>query len=350
MPETSLILHDPDGAAVSALPKAEELKELVLAECALIGCVRTVQQQESAVAVWAKLKRLRADAEKSRKQVKQIHLDRCREIDACHARFDAALDEENKRFDAMITDFQEGEREKAAQAERERQKELQRIERERQEELARIERERQEQERKVQAERDRIAREAAEIERKRLETEREAQRLAQEAAQGLRKKDREAAEAKALQETEERARLAKAEQDRLAGERAALEEKERLAAAERQRQADREADYARLKAQAVGPVVTSAKAKGQTSMVELDFEITDIHKLYLKNPGFVTLKENRAEIKLAINMGMRDLPGVRIFEVTKNKIRAAKVVAPIDVQSTVTTAPAQGQLLSDMPS
>ena len=129
-----------------------------------------------------------------------------------------------------------------------------------------------------------------------------------------------------------------------------MDEKERLAAVERQRQLDRENELAALRTQVAGPVARSAQAKGQTSRIELDFEVFDIHLLYRHNPGFVTLKENRAEIKGSIANGLRDIAGVRIFEVNKNKIRAAKILPAIDVETTVSSAPTQADFLSQTPS
>ena len=340
-----LILHDPPEGSVSLLPGALEQKSLILQECALIGKVSNEKQQAALVSAWQKLKAWRASLEKARVECNRPHLERQREINAKAREADAEAALMDSRLDAILTDYREAQKEKDRQAELARQAELRRIEEEKQAELRRIEKECRAQEDAARKERERIEREAAEAKRKADEAEAEALRLARAAGEGLRKKEREALEAKARQEAEERRIAAEAEQTRLAQERIALEEKERQAAAERQRQLDRENELAALRTQVAGPVARSAQAKGQTSRIELDFEVFGIHQLYLKNPGFVTLKENRAEIKLAINNGMRDIQGVRIFEVNKNKIRAARVLPAIDVTATVSPA-RQEELMS----
>ena len=350
MPDQSLILHDPAEGAVSLLPGALEQKSLILQECALIGRVKNEAQQAVLVAAWQKLKSWRANLEKARIELNKPHLERQREINGIARLQDDAMKLENDRLDAILTEFQEAQREKVRQAELARQAELRRIEEEKQAELRRIEAERKALEDAARKERERIEREAAEARRKAQEAEAEAQRKAAEATAGLRKEDREAAEAKARKEAEERRLAAEAEQARLAQEKSALDEKERLAAVERQRQLDRENELAALRTQVAGPVARSAQAKGQTSRIELDFEVFDIHLLYRHNPGFVTLKENRAEIKGSIANGLRDIAGVRIFEVNKNKIRAAKILPAIDVETTVSSAPTQADFLSQTPS
>src|SRR5580658_7474823 len=112
MSEQSLILHDPADGAVSAMPDAVALKVAILEECALIGGVKNAAQQEAAVQCLSKLKRILADTEKARKAIKEVHLEKCREIDAKAREHIADVSPEYTRIDDLVKEFQEGEREK----------------------------------------------------------------------------------------------------------------------------------------------------------------------------------------------------------------------------------------------
>jgi len=67
------------------------------------------------------------------------------------------------------------------------------------------------------------------------------------------------------------------------------------------------------------------KSKGMAVSKEYDFEVLDIHALYRANPAFVKLEANKVVIKSMLRQGMKECPGLKIFEAeTKVNVRAAR--------------------------
>jgi len=113
------------------------------------------------------------------------------------------------------------------------------------------------------------------------------------------------AELRRIAEAEAKARSAKA--------RAELEEQRLLATARANQAVD-----------AVGAPVATTKAIGQVVTPTWDFEVTDIWLLARAHPAFVKIEPVRSEILLAIKTGMKDIKGLRVFEVVKSTVRTPK--------------------------
>ena len=84
-------------------------------------------------------------------------------------------------------------------------------------------------------------------------------------------------------------------------------------------------------AETVAPVAPIAKPKNLVVRETFDFEVTDIHLLARMHPGLVKIEPVRSEINYLISKGVRDIKGLRIFEVTKVTARAATQPKAIEV-------------------
>lgn len=258
------ILLTGDGYGISITPDAEKLKESLLVGSRSIAAVTDAESDDLAKAHQTALANHRLALEKCRKEVKEPVLQLGKDIDQKAAQFGAETLAEENRIKKLRENFA------ADQARKQR-------------EAAEVAR-----------------REAAEAERKRQEAER-AERLATEAAERAKREAEQAdqedfgAGFEALSKAEEAAEEAKrAEQQRLA-----LEAEQRRASA---------------------AVIMAASAPVAKS--EWDFEVTNIHELYLAFPDLVTLTPKRSEIlarlkALKANGAPMAFPGLKISETFK---------------------------------
>lgn len=134
-----------------------------------------------------------------------------------------------------------------------------------------------------------------------------------------------------IREAEERKRqeeLRKIEQARLEAERqarakaeaeaaAALNEQERKAAAaraeaEQKRLAEQTAQASKQVTLAFAP--QESRPQGVKAKQEWTFEVTDVAKLYQARPELVELTVKTLATKNAVNAGLRECPGLRIFQ------------------------------------
>lgn len=253
----------------------EDHKRSLIASARAIPAVSDGLTQELAVDAVKQMKALMASVESSRVEVKAPVLTLGRAIDDAAKQFRAELDAEVTRLMASITAFQTAERRKAEEAERQRLEELRRIEQARQEA------------------------EAAER-RKREDAER---------AEAARRKAEEDAFAAFGDNT-----ASQAEVDAI---RRGVEALERVnaareaAEAERRRQAELAAQEAAVRA-----AVTKAPtvASGMRAREEWTFEVTNLYDLALKRNDLVRMEPNTAAINKAIASGMRECPGLRIYQ------------------------------------
>lgn len=295
-----LIVHDRDAKSVFVGEAAENLKLSALNGCALIGTVKNPMQQQEAVNAVKEVKAVLLAVEQARKAVKEPLLEACRLLDAKVASFVEALKEEEVRMNTMLGNYQQEVISEQRRQEAERQAALRKIEEER------------------QAEQRRLAAEAAEAERKRQE---DACKIEEARQAELR---RIAAEQAVAKSSADKARL---EQERVAFDvrqktESEAREKHRIAdEAARAKEQERQNELAKQAVEAVAPVAVGQKAKGQVVKAVWDFEVVDIHLLYRMHPGFVTLTVNRSEINQALSMGVRDVKGLRVFEVVKSSTR-----------------------------
>lgn len=271
-------------ARTYSLPQEAELqKKTLLDAAALVGAVRTPDENAKAVGVQAQLKALVGLVEKARKKAKEPILEDGRALDECCRKFVAELDAEALRISTEIGNFQ-------------------------QEELAKQRREQQ-----------RIAEEQHKIEEARQS---ELRRIAEEQA---------AAQAEARRKAEEEAKAARnaqeaaaAEARRVAAEKAAAEAAERakeFAAAEAAQRAEA------IKPAAVAPV----RAQGQT--VRTEPEITRINDWVLAKarPDLVRrLEFDMLAIKECLKRGDK-LPGVEWREKIISGVRGNTAQPAIDV-------------------
>ena len=248
-----------DGLKVAVTAEAVRLKDEALAVSALVGKVTNDEENNAAAQALKALKAVTRDVEKARKAVKEPFLDACRQIDEQAKTFVAELSEEEGRVLKLSADYA------TEQARRMRE-----IEAARQREAARIERERLEAESKIRAE----------------------------------------------------------EQKRLAEAQTAKEAERIRAEFEAKQNAERERAAQALEAAAPAPVVT--KPEGVSARQVWDFEVTDVWTLARLHPGLVTVTPNRREILDVIASGVREIKGLRIFEKTAITVRTAGA-KPIDV-------------------
>lgn len=123
--------------------------------------------------------------------------------------------------------------------------------------------------------------------------------------------------------------IRKAEAERLEAEAKAA--RARSDAGRAKAQAEAEAAAARAaQAQAAIPVAP-AKSEGQIVKRVWKFEVVDVWKLTRSCPGFVEPVPRKREINEAIANGMRDIPGLRIWEEVETGVRLGRAPAAIDV-------------------
>lgn len=321
--------------AVSIAPPIEQAITIALGKSALIGGVKTAAHQSKAVEAIREMKGIQKQIEDARKKVKEPVLDLCRSIDKAAADARTEIDSEVLRLDSAISEFQQAEKIKAQELERERQRELDRIEQEKREAefQARQKAEAEEQERRKAARKLQEEAEAAErAERDRIEaSEAIARDIERRAAAARTNKAKEEAErqrqalaqqqAKAEAESKAAAEARRVEMERLQAEQEAAKVQQAEAfrlAAERAAQAG----------EALGGPIVATTAKGQTSRDQFDYEVVDIQLLYRVNPGLCKpLEANRSEILNLINaVGVKEIKGLRIIPVIKNTIRAGKAI------------------------
>jgi chromosome segregation ATPase len=300
----ALILCPKETLVPVVMAEALALKESALAGVALIGAIETAEQNASAVEAVAVVTSLKNKIKRAHKDAKEPFLRVCQALDKTRNDLLADLEAEELRVNQACGEYQMAQEEIRREAERARQRELDRIERERREEEQRIA----EAARKVEQER------LAEERRKAQAIADEQARVARELAQATTKKAREEAAIKA----------AELEQERLKAAAAADVARHEAEARQARERAEREA-LAAQEREAVGPAKQLDKTAGQSIKVEWDFEVTSIYDLAKVRPDLVRMEPRTLEIKEAINLGMRELRGIRIFETAKTRVRPGSV-------------------------
>jgi hypothetical protein len=300
---TALIQLDSEGAP-ALLQEAEQLKQEVIGTLALVGLVETPEQNQNAVAAMAKAKAFEKAVDKAHAEAKEPYLKICQQLDKLKRDILKEGMADYGRVYDLSCEYNAALVAKQREEEEARQRELKRIEDERLAEERRI------------AEANRLAEEARQA----------AARMAQEAALAeQRRLEQEAANAKSKKAKEEAlARAAEAQKrqneiDALAAkaraERADQAEKERL-----------EREIAAEKArEAIGPAVEMQKTQGQAVKAVWVFDVVDIHALARARADLVDIKPKTALINDAISLGVRDIPGIKIYEAVKSSVRAGAI-------------------------
>lgn len=293
---TLLVLKPAEDFALSITADAVKLKSDAIASLEAISSVNSAEELQKAAQALSSAAGVVKAMEEARVAVKAPVLSAGKRIDAMATEYKDPVEAKIAVVRKMVSDHHSREAAKieaARKADEARQAELERI---RLAEEARLERERQVE---LKAEADRA----------------EAQRKADLA---------------------EQAKLAKKQDDamsklRLASAQAEAEEREamRLAAAAEQEKAH-QARMAQLEADRISEasklaMVPSAPAKvsGIASRKVWKYTISSSSLAYAEHPEFFTLVESKAGINAAIANGLRECPGLHIFEETVTSVRAS---------------------------
>ncbi len=317
---TALLIRHDSTLTASVAPEAHAALESALALSALIGTVKTAEQQVEAVEAQRALKTIISEVEKSRKAIKQPVIDYGRNIDRTAEEFVKEATEELSRVSGAIGDFQQLEQKRVMAAEAAARLEQRRIEDERR---AREDAERArlaEEQRKIQAAADEARRVAA---AKQAEIDEAAARKLAE-ARNARERQLAADQAKRAEaariEFEEKQRLAQIEIDRQKAQAEA-------ASHEALDKINTEADK-RVREE-IQPV-TAARVEGQKVSQDWDIDVTSPQDLARCHPGCVKIVPLLTEIKAALNAGVT-LAGVRAKRKTVATVRATPQPKLIEV-------------------
>jgi DNA repair exonuclease SbcCD ATPase subunit len=291
---TALTLFHRQDFSVLVHESAIATRDEALACASLVQTVKDSRTRDLAVEAQRELKTLLAAAETNRKALKAPVIDLGKAIDDTAKEYCGEVQREYARIDTLVCEWEEEQRNIARKIEEARQRDLA------------------EAQRKIDE-----ANRAAERERLRVE---------QQKAMEIQEANRKAAEAKNAAERkrlqEEAARKAAAEAERLKAEEA-----------KRVEEAKRQQELLEQKRAEMGPPVTPTAAEGQSVREVMDFTVEDIHKLYLhKGQQCVDLSVKRAAVLALINAGgVREIPGLKIFPVTKNRVAANRQQKVLEV-------------------
>lgn len=259
---------------VELLPSAIEDRTRVIAQAQAIKAIADSAGERACADALRWLKSLLKTTETSRKAVKEPVLDLSRKIDGIAKEFASPIAEQFTRLDGMMTAYIKEQRRIAQEAA----------------ERAAVEERRQREEQ-------------ARIEAARIKAEEDAQRAKEEAAR--------------------KSAAAFFEESAKAGREAARAQSEADAkqkAAKTARDAAIEAEASRIRA-SVAASKPAPKPEGVGVSEPWTFEVLDIGKLYLAAPELVQLTVKTAAINAKLREGMRECPGLRIFQQTKLNIR-----------------------------
>lgn len=254
-----------DQVGLEILTTAVEAKQSALAGSKIICVVSSSGQQDKAANALRTLKKLLREVEDSRTLAKAPFLEFGRRIDGLAKDFALEIEAESKRVNGLLNTYQAEQFRIQQEAERKRQAEIARIEAER--------------------------RAAERAEQKRL-AELEAQR----------RRELEAAKAK---DRAEAYRIALAQQE--------AREKEKL-----------EAEKAKMTVAPIvmpAPVQAAPRAEGMIVRKVWKFEVLDAGKVLLAHPEFCRVDVIAIDVIRALAGGLRECPGLRIWEETQTGVR-----------------------------
>lgn len=277
--KNAIVLLHAERLSVQILKVATEEKEKALYISRSVLAVCDTSTQSLAVNALKDVQALAKVAESSRIEVKAPVLEIGRKIDKLAADYSADLNAEAIRLKKLIGDYQ-SEQERIRLA----------AERARQDELARLERE------------------AAAL------REAEARRIADAAR--IEAEKQKAWEAEFLAESPEQvaaAEAAKAELDRQAAEAA-------KAAKQAQLEADALAHQQRTASQQIIP--TAHKPAGMSVAEKWRFEVVSLEVLHQHDPRLVRMEANASAINEALRLGIREIPGLRIWSEKQVGVRS----------------------------
>lgn len=254
---------------------AVTIRDQAIAEADFITEIADNADGAAAVEALKGMKRMLKNAEDSRVEIKRPVLDLDRRIQAFAAAFSAPLEKAYDRLNGLVTAWQAAEKKKAEAAERARQGEIKRIE----------------------EERERVRREEAD----------------RQAALKKAEDDKRRAEAEAKRATDaEEKRAAQARADAAEAER-----RKQVAAVQ-----DSRAEHRELVAQASVMVpVPVSKPTGLVNKAPWKFEVVNIGNLFQARGDLCNIEASKERINDAIRSGMRECPGLRIWQEATTEVR-----------------------------
>lgn len=252
-----------EGVTVSIADDAYTARTTAIEDAAFVTMVNSPFGAEQAASALRSLKSISKSVEDCRKQIKAPVLDLGRKIDATAEEFLRDVVAHEKRLGGLLSDYEVAKRREAEAAERARQEE---------------DRKQREEEEKRQAELRRIEEQA----RRKAE---EAERVARHAEN--------AGAAEAARKASEQAERARVDA-----------ESARLAAEESARVAEAQRKHA---------ISVPARTAGTVVRDNWTFELTDINALFAARPELCEILPLRPAIIGQIRQGVREIPGLRIF-------------------------------------
>lgn len=277
--KNAIVLTNVEQLAVSILPTAVEQKTTALAAAAAVTAVSDTKTQAAAVNVLKDLQAIAKSVESSRAAVKAPVLEIGRKIDALARDFVVGLESEADRIKRLVASYQTEQERIRQAAERARLEELQRLERE----AAAV----------------KAKEEAAKAEAARLEAEKQ-----------------KAWEAEFTAETDKQIEDA-------VGAQAALLAREAEADRQRQEQAAKAAALeAQQKAVASAVIPTAHKPSGMSVQEKWRFEVINLAVLFQHDSSLVRMEANASAINERLRLGVREIPGLRIWSEKSVGVRA----------------------------
>ena len=262
-------------------PTAKQVKTEALKKAEAITQVEDEFDQENATIALSELQTLIRGVEETRKELKAPLLKEGKKLDALASSFSLELIQAETRLKNVLGVYRERIRRAAAEAEAKRQAELARIAREQAEAQARLEA--------------------------------EARRIEEARKEAIRAEQQRAAAAAAAARTE----TERLEAERIAKENRARAEAEARALAERlNAEARRQTELAEQQAKQVQAAVPPApiKSDGLVESNRWTFEVLNADEVYKAHPEWCKVEVRRTPVNEAIDKGLRECPGLRIFE------------------------------------
>jgi hypothetical protein len=268
--KNAIVLSNVEKLIVEVLPSAISQKQTALVAAAAITAVSDTKSQALAVNALKELQGLTKAVENSRMSVKAPVLEIGRKIDSLAHGYSLELELEGARIKKLIADYQNEQERIRQAAERARLEELQRLERE-----------------------------VVAVKAKEEEAKAEAARLEAE--------KQKAWEAEFMAETDKQIEDASRAQ-------AALMAQEAEADRQRQEQAAKaQLLAAQQKAVASAVIPTAHKPSGMSVQEKWRFEVVNLGVLYQHNAELVRMEANAAAINEQLRLGVREIPGLRIW-------------------------------------
>lgn len=290
----ALSLRNLETVVIEINEAAAREKNVAVSVCKMVVSVTNAVENQFAVDALRTIQRLLGDCEKSRVIVKGPVLQIGKDIDSKARDYCAELEAEKIRLNRLTSDFQRAEVLRREEDEKKRRAEAERLERER----------------KAAEDAERKAAQEALIKISSVE-ETPVVMTAPLQSHGAATAAQIVAFQKSTEET------AKAESDFQLASQAVQAEQLRLSKA-REELRLKDAALATTNSRMVAP---APKAIGQSVKTVWSFEVLDVNALAQHNMALVRVEPNASAIAKMIELGVRDIPGLRIYSEIKTQVR-----------------------------